>query len=160
MLTFSAGCTTVPRLRGHKQSLVSAHRRVQPRVVPARSIGKDAVDAWLDLSKLVAGSGGNKTPYDELASAIGKDVYVDIAGWHLYLRDMTATPGLKMSQALAQQLGPQASRGLRESDVEAVLKKIPIKVGAGKLRVSLYDVTPSMCIADLTRILEDFARRK
>ena len=28
----------------------------------------------------------------------GKDVYVDVAGWHLYLRDMNAAPGLKMCQ--------------------------------------------------------------
>jgi hypothetical protein len=34
-------------------------------------------------------------------------VYVDLSGWHLFLRDMTATPGLKMNHALAQQLGPQ-----------------------------------------------------
>jgi hypothetical protein len=34
-------------------------------------------------------------------------VYVDVAGWHLYLRDMTAAPGLKMHTALAQQFGPQ-----------------------------------------------------
>ena len=29
-----------------------------------------------------------------------------------------------------------------------------------RVQVSLYDVTPSMCIADLTRILEEFARSK
>ncbi|GIM04422.1 hypothetical protein Vretimale_9005 [Volvox reticuliferus] len=100
-------------------------------------IGKDAVDGWLDLTKLVAGSGGTKTPYEEFASAIGRDVYVDIAGWHLYLRDMGAgIPGgsLKMSQALAQQLGPQLTRGLREPDVEALLKKVPVKLGGGKLK--------------------------
>jgi hypothetical protein len=34
-------------------------------------------------------------------------VYVDVAGWHLYLRDMTAAPGLKMHSALATQFGPQ-----------------------------------------------------
>ena len=28
------------------------------------------------------------------------------------------------------------------------------------MQVSLFDVTPSMCIGDLTRILEDFARSK
>lgn len=30
---------------------------------------------------------------------------------HLYLRDLNAVPGLKMSQALAQQLGPQVGAG-------------------------------------------------
>ncbi|EFJ47657.1 hypothetical protein VOLCADRAFT_117769 [Volvox carteri f. nagariensis] len=121
-----------------------------------------AVDGWLDLTKLVAGSSGSKTPYEEFASAIGRDVYVDIAGWHLYLRDMgTGISGssLKMSQALAQQLGPQLSRGLRESDVEVLLKKIPVKLGAGKLKASLYDVMPSMCVGDLVRLCEEYARR-
>jgi hypothetical protein len=64
---------------------------------------------------------------------------VDVAGWHLYLRDMSAAPGLKMSAALAQQLGPQAQQGsrggVRESDVAALLGKIPVKLGAGKLQV-------------------------
>jgi hypothetical protein len=41
------------------------------------------------------------------AAAAGRDVYVDIAGWHLFLRDMSAVPGLKMSQALATKLGPE-----------------------------------------------------
>ncbi|KXZ50547.1 hypothetical protein GPECTOR_16g722 [Gonium pectorale] len=144
---------------------------------PVHGIGRDAVDGWLDLTKLVAGSGGNKTPYEEFASAIGgtggsvvppsspeggRDVYVDLAGWHLYLRDMgTGVPGssLKMSQALAQQLGPQLNKGLREPDVEALLKKVPVKLGAGKLKASLYDVMPSMCVGDLVRLCEEFARR-
>lgn len=37
----------------------------------------------------------------------GRDVYVDIAGWHLFMRDMNAAPGFKMSAALATQLGPE-----------------------------------------------------
>ncbi len=90
-------------------------------------------------------------------------VYVDLAGWHLYSRDMSASPTMKMSQALALQLGPkvravlgrrpalrarratppsslprlQAQRErLRESDIESDLKKIQVKAGAGKLKVS------------------------
>jgi hypothetical protein len=41
-----------------------------------------------------------------------------------------------------------------------VLKKIPVKAGAGKLQVSLYDVMPPMCVGDLTRIIEDFGRNQ
>ncbi|PNW84109.1 hypothetical protein CHLRE_04g221250v5 [Chlamydomonas reinhardtii] len=128
----------------------------------SHSMGKDVVDGWLDVAKLVAGGGGNKTPYEEFAGAIGRDIYVDIAGWHLYLRDMgTGVPGssYKMSQALAQQLGPQLPKGVREADVEALLKKIPVKLGAGKIKASLYDVMPAMCVGDLARLCEDFARR-
>eukprot|EP00878_Enallax_costatus_P032678 GHUV01035930.1.p1 GENE.GHUV01035930.1~~GHUV01035930.1.p1 ORF type:complete len:129 (+),score=22.50 GHUV01035930.1:423-809(+) len=72
------------------------------------------VEGWLDLAKLVASEGSKqKSPYDELAYKIGRDVYVDIAGWHLFLRDMSAVPGLKMSQALATKLGPEV-RGYRD----------------------------------------------
>jgi hypothetical protein len=39
-----------------------------------RALGKDAVDGWLDLTKFVAGGGGSKSPYDELATEIGKQV--------------------------------------------------------------------------------------
>jgi hypothetical protein len=60
------------------------------------------------MAKLVSGSAGAaKTPYDDLASSIGRDIYVDVAGWHLFMRDMNAAPGIKMSQALASQLGPK-----------------------------------------------------
>lgn len=46
-----------------------------------------------------------------LSCCAGRDVYVDIAGWHLYLRDMSAVPGVKMSQALATKLGPEVRHG-------------------------------------------------
>eukprot|EP00882_Tetradesmus_deserticola_P010231 GHRQ01010809.1.p1 GENE.GHRQ01010809.1~~GHRQ01010809.1.p1 ORF type:complete len:183 (+),score=47.46 GHRQ01010809.1:201-749(+) len=80
----------------------------QQRTIAARGFGKDAVEGWLDLAKLVASEGSkSKSPYEELAYQIGRDVYVDIAGWHLFLRDMSAVPGLKMSHALATKLGPE-----------------------------------------------------
>lgn len=132
-------------------------------LVAARGIGKDIVEGWLDIAKLVASEGSkSKSPYEELAYKIGRDVYVDIAGWHLFMRDMNAVPGFKMSQALATQLGPEAARsgrsGMRESDVAAVLKKIPVELGAGKTRVSLFEVMPSMCVGDLVKILDDYAK--
>lgn len=38
-------------------------------------------------------------------------MYVDIAGWHLFMRDMNAVPGFKMSSALATKLGPEVCNG-------------------------------------------------
>ncbi|GFR41636.1 hypothetical protein Agub_g2366 [Astrephomene gubernaculifera] len=156
---------TVPHAAPAKQQQQHRlqHTMKHPRgPAPTRGLGKDAVDGWLDITKLVAGGGGAKTPYEDFASAIGRDIYVDIAGWHLYLRDMGAgIPGssLKMSQALAQQLGPQLNKGLREADVEGLLRKVPVKLGAGKLKASLYDVMPPFCVADLARLCEEFGRR-
>ncbi|MEW5317669.1 MAG: hypothetical protein WDW38_008951 [Sanguina aurantia] len=89
----------------------------------------------MDLASLVTGGSGKKSAFDELASSLGKDVYIDVSGWHLYLRDLNAVPGLKMSQALAQQLGPQAKDRLREGDVEKLLQRIPVKLGAGKAQI-------------------------
>jgi hypothetical protein len=34
-------------------------------------------------------------------------VYIDIAGWHLYMRDLSANQTTKMNQALALQIGPK-----------------------------------------------------
>ncbi|KAG1655529.1 hypothetical protein FOA52_000009 [Chlamydomonas sp. UWO 241] len=151
----SASC--VSRAPASRFAVPSASGRVACRALGADA--KDAAGSWLDLTKLVTGGGGKKSPYDELASEIGKQIYVDLAGWHLYSRDMTATQGMKMDQALARQLGPKAAERLRESDIEAVLKKIPIKAGAGKLQVSLFEIMPSMCVGDLTRIVEDYGKR-
>jgi hypothetical protein len=40
------------------------------------------VGAWLDLAALVSSS--SKAPrMSEFATEIGRDIYVDIAGWHL-----------------------------------------------------------------------------
>lgn len=37
----------------------------------------------------------------------GKDVYVDLQGWHVYLKDLSAAPNVKMHALLASQIGPQ-----------------------------------------------------
>ena len=52
--------------------------------VEARGAGQDAVGSWIDLAAFVSSSGrGGHTPFDELADKIGRDVYIDVAGWHL-----------------------------------------------------------------------------
>lgn len=95
-----------------------------------RATGADST-GWLDLTRLVTGGGGTKSPYDELATEIGKQVYLDIGGWHLYTRDLSATPASKMNVALAMSLGPKAAQNggrLSEQEVVALLKTIPVKV--------------------------------
>lgn len=37
-------------------------------------LGKDTVEGWIDLSKLVSGSGGIKTAYEDLAYKIGENL--------------------------------------------------------------------------------------
>lgn len=47
-----------------------------------------------------------------------------------------------------------------ESEVEEVLKKIPLSLGGGKQKVSLYDALPSMGVRDLAEIVKDFSKNQ
>ena len=60
---------------------------------------------------------------------VGTDVYVDINGWHLYLKDISVTPDLKLHELLADQLAPDLlSKGFDERRIEAFLKQVSICV--------------------------------
>ncbi|EFN53125.1 hypothetical protein CHLNCDRAFT_137481 [Chlorella variabilis] len=128
----------------------------------ASRFSSSPIGSWLDLSSFVtsAGSSGGHTPYDELAGKIGGDVYIDVAGWHLYLKDVKVGKGLSLAQALAAQLGPklQSERRFSEDDLTDLLQKVPIKLGGGKLTAALADVVPSGCMRDFERACEDYAR--
>lgn len=91
-----------------------------------------------------------------LLLSAGKDIYIDVNGWHLFLKDVTAAPDVKLNQALAQQIGEEITQG--KLDLESLLKKIPIKIGGGKTKVSLYDAIPSFGYDDFESIVRDFER--
>jgi hypothetical protein len=62
-------------------------------------------------------------------------------------------------QALAEQLGSMAG-DLSESELEQILKKVPLSLGGGKQKVALYDALPSFAVRDLSGILQDFAKNQ
>eukprot|EP00803_Ostreobium_quekettii_P007345 evm.model.scf_1896.1 EVM.evm.TU.scf_1896.1 scf_1896:9725-13249(+) len=126
-----------------------------------RSLGEDVVDSWLDLAKFVSSSGaGKKSAFSELAEALGRDVYIDINGWHLFLRDISVAPDLKMNHALANQLGSRlVSENLGDSDIEGLLRQVPVVLGGGKVKVRLSDAMPAYCMQDFLKICRDFADR-
>lgn len=62
-------------------------------------------------------------------------------------------------QALAEQLGAMAD-DISEQDVEQLLKKVPLTLGAGKHKISLFDALPSFAVRDLAGIVQDFARNQ
>ncbi len=62
-------------------------------------------------------------------------------------------------QALAEQLGAMAD-DLSEQDVEQLLKKVPLSLGAGKHKISLFDALPSFAVRDLAGIVQEFARNQ
>lgn len=122
------------------------------------AVGDDAVQSWLDLASFVATTGSSRTPYDELADKIGRECYIDVAGWHLYLKDVKIGGQASLAQGLATKLGPLIQDKFDDHIVEDLLKKVPIKLGQGKTTVSLAQVLPTMCVSMIVEICEDYAR--
>ena len=62
--------------RTNSRSLSQArhHLDSQRNRVVIHGLGKDTVEGWIDLSKLVSGSGGIKTAYEDLAYKIGENL--------------------------------------------------------------------------------------
>ncbi|NJK38763.1 MAG: DUF3181 family protein [Oscillatoriales cyanobacterium RM2_1_1] len=88
---------------------------------------------------------------EKLAAAIGKDVYIDVAKWRLYLADASLhTPVAEQVYSLLEQGAPE------ESQVQQVLQEIPVKLGGGKLTVPLSDLIPASSFTDLMDRLEEF----
>jgi hypothetical protein len=100
--------------------------------------------AYLDAAEII----------EVLAADIGDNLYMDIARWHLYLRDT------KLHTALAEKLYPLIVDGdVSESAVLQILQDIPIKLGGGRRTVPLTDLLPVQCQVNLMDILEDCQSR-
>ena len=90
---------------------------------------------------------------ESLAAEIGENVYIDIAKWHLYLRDA------HLHTVVAQQLYSMLEDGNLDADrVGQVLHSIPVKLGGGKREVPLADLIPMQCQVQLMDLLEEFQR--
>jgi hypothetical protein len=93
----------------------------------------------------------NTEVIEQLAAAIGDNVYMDVAKWHLYLRDA------HLHTFLAEQLYPLLADDLQEDQVLHVLRNIPVKLGGGKLEIPLADLLPMQAQMHLMDILEEFS---
>lgn len=90
---------------------------------------------------------------EALAAEIGENIYIDIAKWHLYLREA------HLHTTLAEQLYPLlTSNSLEEDTVVQILQKIPVKLGGGKREVPLADLLPMQCQVNLMDLLEEYQR--
>jgi hypothetical protein len=88
-----------------------------------------------------------------LATEIGENIYIDVANWHLFLKEA------HLHTALAEHLYPLLENDtLDESEVQAVLSQLSVKLGGGKRELPLSDLIPSMGVRDLVGILEDVKR--
>jgi len=91
---------------------------------------------------------------EQLAAAIGEEVYIDVARWHLYLRDA------HLHTVLAEQLAPQVMAGkVDENAVTEILQGIPVKVGGGRKELPLADLLPMQSLLNLLDVLEEFSRK-
>lgn len=91
---------------------------------------------------------------ESLAAEIGENVYIDIAKWHLYLRDA------HLHTVLAEQLYPMLEDGNLDDDrVAGVLQGIAVKLGGGKREVPLADLIPMQSRVQLMDVLEEFQRK-
>ncbi|MFT0788434.1 DUF3181 family protein [Synechococcus sp. H55.10] len=91
---------------------------------------------------------------EQLAAAIGEEVYIDVARWHLYLRDA------HLHTVLAERLAPQVMAGkVDENAVTEILQGIPVKVGGGRKELPLADLLPMQSLLNLLDVLEEFSRK-
>ncbi len=86
---------------------------------------------------------------EQLAAAIGEEVYIDVGKWHLYLRDA------KLHTVLAEKIFPDLDKGKRP-DLELILGTTFVAIGGGKRQVPLSDLIPSGAQAKLSEIVQDF----
>ncbi|MBW4622829.1 MAG: DUF3181 family protein [Cyanosarcina radialis HA8281-LM2] len=88
---------------------------------------------------------------EELAAEIGENIYIDVAKWHLYLKDA------HLHTILAEKLYPLLEdKSLTEDGLLQILQGIPIKIGGGKKEVPLADLLPMQGQVKLMDLLEEF----
>ena len=91
---------------------------------------------------------------EALAAEIGENVYIDVAKWHLYLRDA------QLHTVLAEQLYPLVQQGkIEEEQVSSVLNQITVKLGGGKRELPLADLLPVQSQSRLIHTLKDYQQR-
>jgi hypothetical protein len=91
---------------------------------------------------------------EALASEIGDQVYIDVAKWHLYLKDA------HLHTPLAERFYDLLSNGqYSEDQVQAILKQMPVKLGGGKVEIPLADLIPMQGQVALMDVLDEFQRK-
>ena len=108
----------------------------------------------MDLASFVSSDGAGKklAAFEDLAYKMGGEVYVDVNGWHLYVKDIkvAGSSTIKMHNVLAQQIGEKvlASGRVDEAEIKEILKGIPLNLGGGQVQVCIFpfECKSSACI--------------
>ena len=91
---------------------------------------------------------------ESLAAEIGDKVYIDVAGWHLYLSDA------KLHISLAEKFYPILTDEVpSESKVVEILQGISVKLGGGRREIPLMDLLPMQCQTELIEVLAEFRQQ-
>ncbi|CAL6441059.1 unnamed protein product [Bathycoccus prasinos] len=120
------------------------------------NMGKDFVESFFDVADFLSGASSFGT--SELAENIGRDCYVDVNGWHLFLKDMK--PQGSFHQGLANVvIGTIVKNGKKcsEEDMTEILKTVKVPLGGGKMEASLFDLMPKRCVDDFVGIAKRYA---
>jgi Protein of unknown function (DUF3181) len=94
----------------------------------------------------------NNQQIEDLAAEIGDKVYIDVAKWHLYLKDA------KLHTTLAEQVFPLLNNGLNGDKLTEILTNISIDLGGGRQKTSLLNLIPVTAQARLMDVLQDYER--
>ena len=90
---------------------------------------------------------------EALAAEIGENIYIDVAKWHLYLTEA------HLHTPVAEKVYPLLEQdNLTQEAVLTILRDIPVKLGGGKLEVSLADLIPQQCQNNLINLLEEYGQ--
>ena len=94
----------------------------------------------------------NNQQIEDLAAEIGDKVYIDVAKWHLYLKEA------KLHTTLAEQVFPFLNNGLNGEKLTEILTGISIDLGGGRLKTPLLNLIPVTAQARLMDVLQDYER--
>ena len=90
---------------------------------------------------------------ERLAAEIGENIYIDVAGWHLYLADA------HLHTTLAEKMMPLIEDGdLDEAATFDVLRTIQVPLGGQQAFVPLPQLIPTAVQQDLVKLLEEYQR--
>ena len=88
---------------------------------------------------------------EELSAAIADRLYVQLAGWHLYLGDAG------LASALAIECSARLDQGAAVCARQA-LEAVQVPIGGGATRLPLARLVPPGQLRDLEDLLEPFCR--
>lgn len=87
----------------------------------------------------------------DLERALADRIYLQVAGWHLYLGDAG------LAKALAIECAAHLDQGISVCARQA-LEAVQVPIGAGSMRLPLARLVPAGQLRDLEEVLEAFYR--